>query len=66
MCGVYQPQQLEDLIVAKLRGVVEQAFTSMDVQVNLNITTITPLDALQSSAWVKKADDIYNQLENGQ
>ena len=51
------------MIGARSEELAKEAFSRMDVHLDLNITTIRPLDRLQQVEYVKEFGDIYKRLE---
>ena len=51
------------LIGARSEALAKEAFSCMDVHLDLNMTMIRPLDGLQQSEYLKKFGDIYKRLE---
>ena len=51
------------LIGARSRALAKEAFSRMDVHLDLNMTMIRPLDELQQSEYLKEFGDIYKHLE---
>ena len=50
-------------IGARSEALAKEAFSRMDVHLDLNITMIRPLDELQQSEYLKEFEDIYKRLE---
>ena len=53
----------DDLIRARSESLAKEAFSRMDVHLDLNMTMIRPLDGLQKAEYVKEFGDIYKRLE---
>ena len=53
------------LIGAWSETLAKEAFSRMDVHLDLNITMNSPLDGLQQSEYLKEFGDIYKRLEKG-
>ena len=51
------------LIGAWSEALVKEAFSRMDVHLDLNMTMIRPLAGLQQSEYLKEFGDIYKRLE---
>ena len=51
------------LIGARSEALAKEAFSRMDVHLDLNVTMIRPLDGLQQSEYLKEFGDIYKRLE---
>ena len=51
------------LIGPRSEALAKEAFSRMDVHLDLNITMIRPLDGLQQSEYLKEFVDIYKQLK---
>ena len=51
------------LIGPRSEALAKEAFSRMDVHLDLNMTMIRPLDGLQQSEYVKEFGDIYKRLE---
>ena len=51
------------LIGARSEALAKEAFSRMDVHLDLNMTMIRPLDGLQQSEYLKEFKDIYKRLE---
>ena len=51
------------LIGARSEALAKEAFSCMDVHLDLNMTMIRPLDGLQQSEYLKEFGDIYKWLE---
>ena len=52
-----------DLIGARSEALAKEAFSRMDVHLDLNMTIIRPLDGLQQAEYLKEFGDIYKRLE---
>ena len=52
------------LIGARSEALAKEAFSRMDVRLDLNMTMIRPLDGPQQSEYLKEFGDIYQRLEN--
>ena len=52
------------LIGARSEALAKEAFSRMDVHLDLNMTMIRPLDGLQQAEYLKEFGDIYKRLEN--
>ena len=53
----------DDLIGARSEALAKEAFSRMDVHLDLNITMIRPLDGLQQAEYLKEFGDIYKRLK---
>ena len=53
----------DDMIGARTEELAKEAFSRMDVHLDLNITMIRPLDGLQQVEYLKEFRDIYKRLE---
>ena len=51
------------LIGARSEALAKEAFSRMDVHMDLNITMIRPLDGLQQAEYLKEFGDIYKRLK---
>ena len=51
------------LIGARSEALAKEAFSRMDVHLDLNMMMIRPLDGLQQSEYLKEYGDIYKRLE---
>ena len=51
------------LIGARSEALAKEAFSCMDVHLDLNMTMIRPLDGLQRAEYLKEFGDIYKRLE---
>ena len=51
------------MIGARSDELAKEAFSRMDVHLNLNMTKIRPLDGLQQVGYLKKLGHIYKRLE---
>ena len=51
------------LIGARSEALAKEAFSRMDVHLDLNMTMIRPLDGLQQSEYLKEFGNIYKRLE---
>ena len=51
------------LIGARSEALAKEAFSRMDVHLDLNMTMIRPLDGLQQAEYLKEFGDIYKRLE---
>ena len=54
---------LDALIGARSEALAKEAFSRMDVHLDLNMTMKRPLDGLQQSEYLKEFGDIYRHLE---
>ena len=62
-CADYIRQNnFDDLIGAKSEELAKEAFTRMDVHLDLNMTMIKPLDGLRGVEYPKNFGDIYKRL----
>ena len=52
------------LIGARSEALAKEAFSRMDVHLDLNMTMIRPLDGLQQSEYLKEFGDIYKRRRN--
>ena len=59
----YQPLQLRRPDWAKSEELAKEAFTRMEVHLDLNMAMIRPLDGLQQAENLKEFGDIYKRLE---
>ena len=55
--------KFDALIGARSEALAKEAFSRMDVHLDLNMTMIRPLDGLQQSGYLKEFGDIYKRLE---
>ena len=53
----------DDMIGARSEDLAKEAFSRMDVHLDLNMTMIRPLDGLQHVEYLKEFGDIYKPLE---
>ena len=53
----------DDLIGARSEALAKEAFSRMDVHLDLNMTMIRPLDGLQKAEYLKEFGDIHKRLE---
>ena len=53
----------DDMIGARSEELAKEAFSCMDVHLDLNMTMIRPLDGLQQVEYLKEFGDIYKRLE---
>ena len=53
----------DDMIAGWSEEVAKEAFSRMDVHLDLNMTMIRPLDGLQQVEYLKEFGDIYKHLE---
>ena len=53
----------DDMICARSEEVTKDTFSRMDVQLDLNMTMIRPLDGLQQVDYLKEFGDIYKRQE---
>ena len=53
----------DDMIGARSEELAKEAFSRMDVHLDLNMTTIRPLDGLQQVGYLKQFGDIYKRVE---
>ena len=51
------------MIGARSEELAKEAFSRMDVHLDLNMTMITPLDGLRQVEYLKEFGDIYKRLE---
>ena len=56
-------KNFEDMIGARSEELGKEAFSEMDVHVDLNMTMIRPLDGLQQVEYLEEFRDIYKRLE---
>ena len=56
----------DDMIDAESEKLAKEAFSGMDVHLDLNMTIIRPLDGLQQVEYWKEFGDIYKHLEKRQ
>ena len=52
------------LIGARSEALAKEAFSRMDVHLDLNMTMIRPLDGLQQSEYLQEFGDIYRRWRN--
>ena len=55
--------KFDDMIVARSEELAKEAFSRMDVHLDLNMTMIRPLDGLQQVEYLKEFGDIYKRLD---
>ena len=53
----------DNMIGARFEELAKEAFSRMDVRLDLNMTMIRPLDGLQQVEYLKEFQDIYKRLE---
>ena len=53
----------DEMIGARVEELAKEAFSSMDVHLDLNMTRIRPPDGLQQVEYLKEFGDIYKRLE---
>ena len=53
----------DDMIGARSEEPAKEAFSRMDVHLDLNMTMIRPLDGLRQVKYLKEFGDIYKRLE---
>ena len=53
----------DDMIAARSEELANEAFSRMDVHLDLNMTMIRPLDGLRQVEYLKEFGDIYQRLE---
>ena len=53
----------DDMIAARSEELVKEAFSRMDVHLDLNMTMIRPLDGIQQVEYLKEFGDIYKRPE---
>ena len=53
----------DDMIGARSEELAKEAFSRMDVHLDLNMTMIRPLDGLRQVEYLKEFGDIYKRLE---
>ena len=53
----------DDLIGARSEALAEEAFSRMDVHLDLNMTMIRPLDGLQQAEYLKEFRDTFKRLQ---
>ena len=51
------------MTVARSEELAKEAFSRMDVHLDLNMTMIKPLDGLQQVEYLKEFGDIYQRLQ---
>ena len=56
-------KNFDDMIGASSEELAEEAFTRMDVHLDLNMTMMRPVDGLKQVKYLKEFGDIYNRLE---
>ena len=63
-CADYISRNNFDVLIgARSEALAKEAFSRMDVHLDLNMTMIRPLDGLQQSEYLKEFGDIYKRLE---
>ena len=63
-CADYiRRNNFDDMIGARSEELAKEAFSRMDVHLDLNMTMIRPLDGLQQVQYLKELGDIYKRLE---
>ena len=63
-CADYMRRNnFEDMIGARSEELAKEAFSRMDVHLNLNMTIIRRLDGVQQVEYLKEFGDIYKRLE---
>ena len=63
-CAAYiSRNNFDDMIGASSEELAKEAFSRMDVHLDLNMTMIRPLDGLQQVEYLKEFGDIYKRLE---
>ena len=63
-CAEYiSRNNFDALIGARSEALAKEAFSRMDVHLELNITMIRPLNGLQQAEYLKEFRDIYKRLE---
>ena len=63
-CGDYiSRNKFDDMIGARSEELAKEAFSRMDVHLDLNMTMITPLDGPPQVEYLKEFGDIYKRLE---
>ena len=63
-CADYISRNNSDaLIAARSEALAKEAFSRMDVRLDLNMTMIRPLDGLQQAEYLKEFGDMYQRLE---
>ena len=66
-CADYMSRNnVDDKICARSEGLAKEAFSRMDLHLDLNMTMIRTLDGLKQVEYLKESGDIYNRLENRQ
>ena len=63
MLSLLPLHNFDALIGARSEALAKEAFSRMDVHLDLNMTMIRPLDGLQQSEYLKEFGDIYKRLE---
>ena len=53
----------DDMIGARSKELAKEAFSRMDVHLDLNMTMIRPLDGLRQVEYLKEFGDIYKRLQ---
>ena len=53
----------DDMIGAMSEELAKEAFSCMDVHLDLNMTMISPLEGLQQVEYLKEFEDIYKRLD---
>ena len=65
-CAAYiSRNNFDALIGVRSEALAKEAFSRMDVHLDLNMTMIRPLDGLQQAEYMKEFGDIYKRLEKG-
>ena len=62
-CADYISRNNFDMIGARSEELAKEAFSRMDLQLDLNMTMIRPLDGLQQVEYLKEFGDIYKRLK---
>ena len=64
VCAHYiSRNNFDDMIGARSEELAKEAFSRLDVHLDLNVTMIRPLDGLQQVEYLKEFGDIYKRLE---
>ena len=63
MCGLHERNNVDHMIGARSQELAKEAFSRMDVHLDLNMTMIRPLDGLPQVEYLKEFGDIYKRLE---
>ena len=61
--GIRSRNSFDGMIVARSEELAKEAFSRMDVHLDLNMSMIRPLDGLQQAEYRKEFGEIYKRLE---